>query len=41
MVRCLLSVVSNIGRMEPTQVICLCYRLGDDCVAVGVDKVEM
>ena len=36
-----LSVVSNVCRMEPTQVVRLCCRLGDDCVAVGMDKVKM
>ena len=37
----LLSVVSNICRIEPTQVIQLCCRLWDDCAAVGIDKIEM
>ena len=41
MVGFLLSVVSKVCRMEPTQVVQLCCRLGDDCVAVGMDKVEM
>ena len=37
----LLSVVSNVCRMEPTQVVWLCSWLGDDYVAVGMDKIEM
>ena len=37
----LLSVVSNVCRMEPTQVVRLCSWLGDNCVAVGMDKIEM
>ena len=37
----LLSVVSNACRMEPTQVVRLCCGLGDDCVALGMDKIEM
>ena len=41
MVRFLLLVVSNVCKMEPTQVVRLCYGLGDDCVAVGMDKIEM
>ena len=41
MVGFLLSVVSNVCRMEPTQVVRLCCGLGDDCVAVGMDKIEM
>ena len=41
MVGFLLSVVSNVCRMESTQVVRKCCRLGDDCVAVGMDKVEM
>ena len=27
--------------MEPTQVVRLCCGLGDDCVAVAMDKIEM
>ena len=41
MVRFFLSVVSNVCRMEPTQVVRLCCGLGDDSVAVGIDKIEM
>ena len=41
MVGFLLSVVSNVCRMEPTQVVRLCCGLGDDCVAVGMDMIEM
>ena len=41
MVGFLLSVVSNVCRMEPTLVIRLCCGLGDDCLAVGMDKIEM
>ena len=41
MVGFLLSVVSNVCRMEPTQVVWLCCGLGDDCAAVGMDKIEM
>ena len=41
MVGFLLSVVSNVCRMEPTEVVRLCCGLGDDCVAVGLDKIEM
>ena len=41
MVGFLLLVVSNICRIEPTQVFCLCCGLGNDCVAGGVDKIEM
>ena len=41
MVGFLLSVVSNVCRMEPTQVVRLCCGLGDDCAAVGMDKVEL
>ena len=41
MVRFLLSVVSNVCRMEPTQVVRLCCGLGDDCVAVGMDRIVM
>ena len=41
MVGFLLSVVSNVCRMEPTQVVRLCCGLRDDCVAVGMDKIEM
>ena len=37
----LLSMVSNICRMEPTQVVRLCCGLGDDSVAVGMVKIEM
>ena len=37
----LLSVVSNLCRMEPTQVVRLCCGLWDNCVAVGMDKIEM
>ena len=40
MVGFLLLVVSNVCRMEPTQVVRLCCGLGDDCVAVGMDKIE-
>ena len=41
MVGFLLSVVSNVCRMEPTQGVWLCCELGDDCVAVVTDKIEM
>ena len=41
MVGFLLSVVSNVCRMELTKVVRLCCGLGDDCVAVGMDKIEM
>ena len=41
MVGFLPSVVSNVYRMEPTKVVQLCCGLGDDCVAMGMDKVEM
>ena len=41
MVGFLLSVVSNVCRMEPIQVVRLCCGLVDDCVAVGMDKIEM
>ena len=41
MVGFLLSVVSNVFRMGPTQVVRLYCGLGDDCVAVGMDKVEI
>ena len=41
MVGFLLSVVSNVCRMEPTQGVRLCYGLGHDCVTVGMDKIEM
>ena len=41
MVGFLLSVVSNLYRIEPTQVVRLGCGLGDDCVAVGMDKIEM
>ena len=41
MVGFLLSVVSNVCRMEPTEVVRLCCGLGDECVAVGMDKIEM
>ena len=27
--------------MEPTQVVRLCWGLGDDCATVGMDKIEM
>ena len=41
MVGFLLSMVSNIFRMKPTQVVRLCCRLRDDCVVVGIDKMEI
>ena len=41
MVGFLRSVVSNVCRMEPTEVVWLCCGLWDDCVAVGMDKIEM
>ena len=41
MVGFLLLVVSNVCRIEPTQVVRLCCGLGDDCVAVGMDTIEM
>ena len=41
MVGFLLSVVSNVCKMEPTQVVRLCCGLGDNCGAVGMDKIEM
>ena len=41
MVGFLLSVMSNVCRMEPNEVVRLCCRLGDDCAAVGMDKIEM
>ena len=41
MVGFLLSLVSNVCRMDPTKIVCLCCGLGDDCVLVGMDKVEM
>ena len=41
MVGFLLSVVSNVCRMEPTQVIQWCYGLKDDCAAVEMDKIEV
>ena len=41
MVGSLLSVLSNVCRMEPTQVVHLCCGLGDDCVVVVIDKIEM
>ena len=36
-----ISVVSNICRMEPTQVVRLCYGLGDNWVAAVMDTIEM
>ena len=36
----LLSVVANLCRMEPAQVVWLCCALWDDCVAVGMDRIE-
>ena len=41
LVRFLESVVSNVYTMEPTQVVRLCCGLGDYCVAVGMDMIEM
>ena len=41
MVGFLLSVVSNVCRMGPTQVVSLCCGLGDDFVVLGMDKIEM
>ena len=41
MVVFLLSMVSNVCRMEPTKVVRLCCGLGDDCIVVGMDKIEM
>ena len=41
MVGFLLSVVLNVCRMQPTQVVRLCCGLGDNCVAVGMDKIEI
>ena len=40
MVGFLLSVVSNIYRMEPTQILHSCCGLGEDCVTVGMEKIE-
>ena len=41
MVGFLLSVVSTVCRMEPSQVVRLCCGLVDDCAAVGMDTIEM
>ena len=41
MVGFLLSLVSNVCKMEPTQLVRLCCGLGVDCVVVGMDKIEM
>ena len=41
MVGFLLSGVLNFCRMEPTQIVRLCCGLGNDCVAVGMDKIEI
>ena len=41
MVGFLLSVVSNVCQMKPTQIVRLCCGLGDNCVEVGMDKIEM
>ena len=40
MVGFLLLVVSNVCRMELTQVVWLSCGLGEDCVVVGMDKIE-
>ena len=40
MVGVLLSVVSNVCRMKPTEVVRLFCGLRDDCIAVGMDKIE-
>ena len=32
----LLLVVSNVCRIEPTQVVRLCCGLGDECIAIGM-----
>ena len=41
MVGFLLLVVSNVCRIQPTQVVRLCCGLGDHCVAVGMDMIDM
>ena len=41
MVRFLLSVVSNVCRLEPTQVVGLYYGMADDCIVLGMDMIEM
>ena len=40
MVGFLLSVVSDVCRMEPAQVVRLCCGLGDDCVRLGWTRLR-
>lgn len=40
MVGFLLLVVSNMCRIEPTQIVCLCCGLGKNIVTIGMDTIE-